>query len=167
LPIVTAPASTVNGPAIGLGNDVACLCDMRIAAESAVMGSTFLKVGLIPGDGGAWLLPRIIGSARANELLFTGKLIDAKTAESWGLVNMVVPDDALMDEAQKMAADVCKQSTEVLRSAKRLLRAGQTTGFETIMEMSATTQALMHQSDDHIEAVTAMLEKRAAQYTDK
>ncbi|NBR78783.1 MAG: enoyl-CoA hydratase [Alphaproteobacteria bacterium] len=159
--------AAVNGPAIGLGNDVACLCDMRIAAESAVMGSTFLKVGLIPGDGGAWLLPRIIGSARANELLFTGKVIDAKTAESWGLVNMVVPDDALMDEAQKMAADVCKQSTEVLRSAKRLLRAGQTTGFETIMEMSATTQALMHQSDDHIEAVTAMLEKRAAQYTDK
>src|SRR4029450_3465750 len=78
--------AAVNGPAIGLGNDVACLADMRLAAETAIFGATFLRVGLIPGDGGAWLLPRVIGMARAAELLYTADTIDAQTALASGLV---------------------------------------------------------------------------------
>ena len=159
--------AAVNGPAIGLGNDVACLCDMRIAAQDARLGATFLKVGLIPGDGGAWLLPRLIGHARASELLFTGKTISAAEALEWGLVSQVVSGDKLIETAQSMAEEVVKQGPEALRAAKRLLRHGQNVGFETLMEMSANAQALMHVSDDHHEAVSAMLEKRSAEYQDK
>jgi 2-(1,2-epoxy-1,2-dihydrophenyl)acetyl-CoA isomerase len=159
--------AAVNGPAIGLGNDVACLCDMRIASEKAIFGATFLKIGLIPGDGGAWLLPRIIGGARAAELLFTGKTISAGEALGWGLVSQVVSDDKLLETAHDMAHHVAGQSAEALRAAKRLMRHGQNSSFETIMEMSASAQALMHLSDDHNEAVSAMLEKRPAEYQDK
>ncbi|MDB2575473.1 enoyl-CoA hydratase-related protein [Alphaproteobacteria bacterium] len=159
--------AAVNGPAIGLGNDVACLCDMRIASEKAIFGATFLKIGLIPGDGGAWLLPRIIGGARAAELLFTGKTISADEALGWGLVSQVVSDDKLLETAHDMAHQVAEQSAEALRAAKRLMRHGQNSSFETIMEMSANAQALMHLSDDHNEAVSAMLEKRPAEYKDK
>jgi len=159
--------AAVNGPAIGLGNDVACLCDMRIASEKAIFGATFLKIGLIPGDGGAWLLPRIIGGARASELLFTGKTISAEQALGWGLVSQVVSDDKLLETAHDMAHQVAGQSAEALRAAKRLMRHGQNSSFETVMEMSANAQALMHLSEDHKEAVSAMLEKRPAEYQDK
>ena len=154
-------------PAIGLGNDVACLCDMRIASEKAIFGATFLKIGLIPGDGGAWLLPRIIGGARAAELLFTGKTISADEALGWGLVSQVVSDDKLLETAHDMAHQVAGQSAEALRAAKRLMRHGQNSSFEAVMEMSANAQALMHLSEDHNEAVSAMLEKRPAEYQDK
>ena len=154
-------------PAIGLGNDVACLCDMRIASEQAIFGATFLKVGLIPGDGGAWLLPRIIGGARASELLFTGKTISADEALGWGLVSQVVADDKLLETAHDMAHEIAAQSAEALRAAKRLLRHGQNSDFASVMEMSANAQALMHMSEDHSEAVAAMLEKRPADYKDK
>ena len=126
-----------------------------------------MKVGLIPGDGGAWLLPRIIGHARAAELLFTGNTISPAEALEWGLVSRVVSDDKLLETAHDMADDVARQSSESLRAAKRLMRHGQNASFETIMDMSANAQALMHVSDDHIEAVSAMLEKRSAEYQDK
>jgi 2-(1,2-epoxy-1,2-dihydrophenyl)acetyl-CoA isomerase len=140
---------------------------MRIASEKAIFGATFLKIGLIPGDGGAWLLPRIIGGARAAELLFTGKTISADEALGWGLVSQVVSDDKLLETAHDMAHHVAEQSAEALRAAKRLMRHGQNSSFETIMEMSANAQALMHLSEDHNEAVSAMLEKRPAEYQDK
>lgn len=163
VPLIAA----VNGPAIGLGNDVACLADIRIASDKAIFGATFLKIGLIPGDGGAWLLPRTIGLSRASELLFTGKTIPAEEAAQWGLVSRVVPHDSLMAEALLMAQQITAQSAESLRAAKRLLRHGQSVSFYTLMEMSANAQALMHASDDHIEAVTAFIEKRPAEFKDQ
>ncbi len=156
IPLIAA----VNGPAIGLGNDVACLADMRIAADTAIFGATFLKIGLVPGDGGSWLLPRVIGHARAAELFFTGETIDAATALSWGLVGRVVPAASLMDEARALAAKVCRQPPDVLRMTKRLMREGQSASFDAVMEMSAAAQALAHHTEDHAEAVAAFLEKR-------
>ena len=153
--------AAVNGPAIGLGNDVACLADTRIAADTAIFGATFLKIGLIPGDGGAWLLPKVIGMARASELLFSGETIDAATAQSWGLVSRIVPADALMDEAKKLAGKIAQQAPDVLRMTKRLLREGMSNSFDTIMELSASMQALAHHTEDHAEAVSAFLDKRA------
>ena len=152
--------AAVNGPAIGLGNDVACLADTRIAADTAIFGATFLKIGLIPGDGGAWLLPKVIGMARASELLFTGDTIDAATAQSWGLVSRVVPAASLMDEARALAAKIAQQAPDVLRMTKRLLREGVANSFDTIMELSASMQALAHHTEDHAEAVSAFLDKR-------
>ena len=160
VPVIAA----VNGPAIGLGCDVACLADMRIASETAKFGVTFLKLGLIPGDGGAWLLPRAIGMSRASELLFTGDVVDAQTACDWGLVSRVVAPEALMDEAKALGARVAAQPPQSLRLAKLLLRQGQTSSYDQIMEMSAASQALMHHTADHIEGVEAILEKRAPRF---
>lgn len=160
VPVIAA----VNGPAIGLGNDVACLCDTRIAADTAIFGATFLKIGLIPGDGGAWLLPRIVGIARASELLYTGDTIDAKTAEKWGLVSEVVPAAELMARARAVAEKICGQAPDVLRMTKQLLRQGMTVSFDNIMELSASMQALAHHTSDHKEALDAFFDKRPANY---
>jgi 2-(1,2-epoxy-1,2-dihydrophenyl)acetyl-CoA isomerase len=156
IPLIAA----VNGAAVGLGCDVACMADIRISADNAKYGVTFLKLGLIPGDGGAWLLPRVIGMSRACELLFTGNLIDAKTALEWGLVSKVVPGDQLMGEAMALAQSIAKQPPQSLRVAKQLLRHGTQANYDTIMEMSAAAQGLMHHTKDHEEGVAAILEKR-------
>ncbi len=156
LPLIAA----VNGAAIGLGCDVACMADIRISSDNAKYGVTFLKLGLIPGDGGAWLLPRVIGMSRACELLFTGNLIDANTAKDWGLVSKVVPGDQLMAEAMALATQIAKQPPHSLRVAKQLLRHGTQATYDTIMEMSAAAQGLMHHTKDHEEGVAAILEKR-------
>ncbi|HSZ11326.1 MAG TPA: crotonase/enoyl-CoA hydratase family protein [Rhizomicrobium sp.] len=159
--------AAVNGPAIGLGNDVACLADMRIAADTAIFGATFLKIGLVPGDGGSWILPRIIGHARAAELFFTGDTIDAQTALTWNLVSRVVPAAQLMEEARALGARICRQPPDVLRMTKRMMREGMNTSFDTIMEMSAAMQSLAHLSEDHHEAVTAFFEKRQGDFKGK
>jgi enoyl-CoA hydratase/carnithine racemase len=156
MPLIAA----VNGPAIGLGNDVACLADIRIAADNAVFAASFLKVGLVPGDGGAWILPRVIGGSRAAELFFTGDSIDAQTALSWGLVSKVVPAMSLMEEARALAHRICRQPPDVLRMTKKLMRESQAASFDAIMEMSAAMQSLAHLTEDHREAVNAFFEKR-------
>jgi enoyl-CoA hydratase/carnithine racemase len=156
--------AAVNGAAIGLGCDVACMTDIRIAAEGARFGVTFLKLGLIPGDGGAWLLPRIIGMSRASEMLYTGELINAATAAKWGLVSHVVRDAELMDAALELAGRIAAQPPHALRLGKALLRQGQSASYDTLMEMSAAAQALAHLTDDHMEGVDAILEKRAPDF---
>jgi enoyl-CoA hydratase/carnithine racemase len=160
VPLIAA----VNGAAIGLGNDVACLADMRIAADNAIFGATFLKIGLVPGDGGSWILPRTIGHARAAELFFTGDTIDAATALSWGLVSRVVPAATVMEEARALAAKIVRQPPDVLRMTKRMMREGQNVSFDIIMEMSAAYQSLAHLTEDHQEAVSAFFEKRPGHY---
>jgi len=163
VPVIAA----VNGPAIGLGNDVACMCDTRIASDKAKFGVTFLKIGLVPGDGGAWLLPKIIGMARASELFYTGDVITAEKAENWGLVSEVVPHDELMARANELADRICGQSPNVLRMTKRLMREGMTNSYDTVMEMSANMQALAHHTEDHMEALDAFFEKRPPSYKGK
>lgn len=154
----------INGPAIGLGNDVASLADVRIAARSAKFGATFLKLGLLPGDGGAWLLPRHIGWSRAAQLFFTGEVIDAATACEWGLVSEVVDDDALMMRAEALAAKICEQPPQALRMTKKLMRDGTMASFDAVMEMSAALQVTLQHTEDHMEAVNAFFEKRQPEF---
>ncbi len=161
VPLIAA----VNGPAMGLGCDIAGLGDIRIASERASFGVPFLKLGIIPGDGGSWLLPRNIGYARAAELLFTARSIDATTAAEWGLVNRVVAHEDLMTEALAVAAQVAAQPPQALRMAKTLLRQGRDTTFDQMLEMSAAMQALAHLTEDHQEGVAAVLEKRPGDFT--
>ncbi len=161
VPLIVA----VNGPAMGLGCDIAGLADIRIASDRASFGVPFLKLGIIPGDGGSWLLPRNIGYARAAEMLFTARSIDAETAERWGLVNRVVPHDALLDEALATAAQIAAQPPQALRMAKALLRQGRDMNFDQMLEMSAAMQALAHLTEDHQEGVAAVLEKRPGDFT--
>ncbi len=118
----------------------------------------------MPGDGGAWILPRTIGMARAAELFFTGETIDAATALQWGLVSKVVPGMQLLDEARALALRICRQPPDVLRMTKRLMREGQGASFDAIMEMSAAMQSLAHMTGDHEEAVAAFFDKREPKF---
>lgn len=161
VPIIAA----VNGPAIGAGCDLAMMCDMRIAAEEAVFAESFVKVGLIPGDGGAWFLPRVVGRARANEMAFTGEPVNAHTALEWGIVSRVVPADELMTAAQDLARRVAANPPAALRMTKKLIKEGEHTQLETLLEQSASMQALAHQTRDHAEAVAAILDKRPPNFT--
>jgi enoyl-CoA hydratase/carnithine racemase len=152
--------AAVNGWAVGLGCDLACMCDIRIAADSARFAESFLKVGLIPGDGGAWFLPRVVGFSKAAEMTFTGDALDAQQALACGLVSSIVPGERLLQEAQALAARIAANPPQALRLAKRLLRESQHARLDDVLELSAAFQALVQESEDHDEAVAAALEKR-------
>lgn len=163
VPVIAA----VNGPAIGAGFDMTMMCDIRIASEKAKFGETFLNVGLIPGDGGAWFLPKVVGMAKACELTFTGDVIGAQEALDINLVSYVVPHDELMKKALELAEKISKNPPEALRMAKRLLYMGQRLTLPDLLEQSASLQALCHHTDDHIEALNAMSEKREPNFIGK
>jgi enoyl-CoA hydratase/carnithine racemase len=159
--------AAINGPAVGAGNDLACMCDIRIASERASFAESFVKLGIIPGDGGAWLLPRAVGMSKACEMAFTGAAIDAGAALACGLVSQVVPHEELMDKAGEMARRIAANPGHALRMTKRLLREGPHTRLETLLEMSAGFQALAHHTQQHEEAVNAFIEKRPPVFTDE
>jgi 2-(1,2-epoxy-1,2-dihydrophenyl)acetyl-CoA isomerase len=161
IPMIAA----INGPAVGLGLDLACLCDIRIAAQSANFASSFIKLGIVPGDGGAWVLPRTVGLSNAAELMFTGDTIDAATALAMGLVSRTVPAELLMQEALSIAERIVVNPARALRLSKRLLRDGQQQRFADTLELSAAFQALAHETADHVEALDAFLEKRPPRFT--
>ncbi len=160
VPVICA----INGPAIGAGLDLTCMCDIRIASEKATFAESFVRVGIVPGDGGAWLLPRAVGMARASEMAFTGEAIDAQQALAWGLVSRVVPHDDLLTEARALAAKIAANPGAVMRMTKRLLREGERSSLESLLEISAGYQAIAHKTVDHREAVTAFIEKRAPRF---
>ena len=143
------------------------MADIRISSDNAKFGVTFLKIGLIPGDGGAWLLPKIIGMSRASELLFSAKLIEPETAKQWGLISDFYKSDDLLKEANEIASSIIKQPPDALRMSKKLLREGMDASFDNILEMSASMQALMHLTDDHQEALSAFFEKRDGDFKGK
>ncbi len=159
--------AAVNGPAIGAGCDLACMCDMRIAADSASFAESFIRVGIVPGDGGAWLLPRAVGRSRAAEMAFTGEAISAAEALACGLVSRVVPAADLMGEARQLAARIAANPGPTLRMTKRLLREGEHMRLESLLELSAGYQALAHKTWQHREAVTAFIEKRKPEFDDR
>jgi len=152
--------AAVNGPAVGAGCDLACMCDIRIASENARFAESFVKLGIVPGDGGAWLLQRAVGYQRAAELSFTGDMIDAQTALAIGLVTRVVPHDLLMPNARELATRIAANSGPALRMAKRLLRQAQTARLDETLQLSAALQALAHHTPEHDQAVAAFFEQR-------
>ncbi|GAO38704.1 putative enoyl-CoA hydratase [Sphingomonas changbaiensis NBRC 104936] len=161
VPVIAA----VNGPAIGAGLDLACMCDIRIAAENAIFAESFVKVGIVPGDGGAWLLPRIVGFSKATELALTGETIGADEALRIGLVSRVVPGGELMAAAREIADKIAANPPHAVRMTRRLLREGQTATLANILEMSAAMQSLAHATRDNDEAIDAFLEKRPPRFT--
>lgn len=160
VPVICA----VNGPAIGAGLDLTCMCDIRIASETATFAESFVRVGIVPGDGGAWLLPRAVGRAKAAEMAFTGEAIDAPQALACGLVSRVVPADQLLATARALADKIAANPGAVMRMTKRLLREGEHSTLESLLELSAGYQALAHKTADHREAVMAFVEKRKPRF---
>lgn len=161
VPVIAA----VNGHTIGAGLDLACMCDVRIASERAKFAESFVKLGIIPGDGGAWLLPRIVGMSRAAELTFTGDTVDAQQALAWNLVSRVVPHDELMPAARELAGRIAQNPSHGIRLAKRLMREAIHSRLDTVLELSAAFQAISHKTPDHSEAVSAFLEKRSPRFS--
>lgn len=152
--------AAVNGAAYGAGCDTALACDIRIASETAVFAENFVKVGLISGDGGAWLLPRVIGLSRACEMAFTGDPIDAATALQWGLVSRMVASAELLTEARRIADRIAVNAPGAVRMTKRLIREAQHARFDSLLELAAAMQGACHQTSDHREAVEAFFDKR-------
>jgi enoyl-CoA hydratase/carnithine racemase len=159
--------AAVNGPAIGAGCDITCMCDLRIASEDATFAESFVRVGLIPGDGGAWLLPRAVGMAKAMEMAFTGDPISAREALACGLVSQVVAPDKLLTAAQNLAARITRNPGNVLRMTKRLMREGQNLNLDSVLQMSAGLQVIAHKSLQHLEAIDAFIEKRSPVFSDE
>lgn len=160
VPVIAA----VNGPAIGAGFDLTCMCDIRIASEQATFAESFVKVGLVAGDGGAWLLPRVVGMSKASEMAFTGEALTAQQALACGLVSRVVAHESLLTEARALAARIAANPGGVLRMTKRLLREGERSSLESLLELSAGYQAIAHMTADHQEAVRAFVEKRPPKF---
>lgn len=156
LPVIAA----VNGPAVGAGCDLACMCDLRIASERASFAESFVKLGLISGDGGAWLLPRIVGFSKACEMSFTGDPVEAAEALRFGLVSRVVAPEQLLDEARSLARRIAVNPPHAVRMTKRLLRQGRHMPIDGLLEMSAAMQALAHATSDFDEALDTFLERR-------
>lgn len=161
IPMIAA----INGHAIGLGCDLACTADIRIAAESAKFACSFIKVGLIPGDGGTWLLQKVLGYPKAAELFLTGDTFSAQDAKEFGLVNDVVPDAELLDRAIAMAERITCNPPRALRLTKRLLREAQHSRLSDILELSSAYQAIIHETADNKEAINAFLAKRKPKFT--
>lgn len=145
--------AAVNGAAVGAGCDLTFMCDIRIASSKAKFAESFVKLGLIPGDGGAWLLPRAIGYARAAEMSFTGDAVDADTAESWGLVSQQVEPDQLMPAAMALAERMTANSGAALRACKRLLQEGRLGTLDSMLDQAASMQAILHHTDEHEQAI--------------
>jgi enoyl-CoA hydratase/carnithine racemase len=154
--------AAVNGPAIGAGCDLTCMCDIRIASEKARFGETFVSVGLVPGDGGAYFLPRVVGFSKALELAFTCRVIDAREALRIGLVSEVTPPEKLMDRSMEIAAEIARQPARILRMAKRLFHLSQGKSLEEVLEISAAFQASCHHTPEHMAALEAFFAKRGS-----
>lgn len=155
VPLIAA----VNGPAVGAGCDLAMMCDLRIASTKAFFAESFVQLGIIPGDGGAWFLTRAIGPARAAEMALTGDRVDAATALEWGLVSRVVEPEALLDSARDLAARVAKNPPHATRMAKKLIQESQQRDLEGVLELSAAMQAISHHTQAHTDAVQAFVER--------
>lgn len=160
-PVIVA----VNGVATGAGMDMALMGDIRIAASSARFAETYMRVGIFSGDGGAWFLPRIVGTAKALDLLWTARFIDAAEAQSMGIVSRVVPDDQLLTAAYELATQIAAQPPIGVRMMKRAVYQAERMDLRTHLDMASSHMAAIYSTRDHREAVAAFQEKRKPQFS--
>lgn len=161
--------AAIRGPAVGGGFSISLACDIRIAGESARFGAAFVRIGLSAGDMGAsYFLPRLVGLSRAAEILYTGRFIDAATAERIGLVSRVIPDDKVDEEALELAREMLRNSPFGLRMSKELLNQNiDAPSLASAIHLENCTQTLCLLTEDFTEGVLAFLQKREAQYCDR
>ncbi len=155
-PVIAA----VNGVATGAGMDLALMCDIRYAAQSARFAETYVRVGLVPGAGGAHYLPRLVGTAKALELFFTGDFVDADEALRLGLVNRVFPDDALQAEVERIARRMARAPSLTLRMIKRAIYQGMRNDLRTNLDLISSHYAVITATQEHKDAVRAFIATR-------
>lgn len=161
LPVIAA----VNGVAAGAGANIALACDLVIAARSASFIQSFAKIGLVPDSGGTWLLPRLVGNARALGLALLGEKLSAEQAQAWGLIWSCVDDAELMPAAKKLAQQLATGPTRGLARTKEAIYAAGTQTFQDSLQMERNFQRELGQSRDYAEGVAAFMEKRAARFS--
>jgi enoyl-CoA hydratase/carnithine racemase len=159
--------SAINGAAMGAGMDMAIMCDIRICSDRARLAESYINIGVVPGDGGAYFLPRLAGVSKALELLLTGDVINPDEALNLGIVNRVVPHDHLMDEAFKLAEKIAEKPPLAVRMIKRAVYQAQTSTLRSHLDYISSQLALLTETEDHIEAAKAFLEKRKPVFTGK
>lgn len=155
----------VDGFAVGAGCNLALACDLIVASDRARFGEVFAKIGLVPDGGGSYFLPRLVGLAKAKELVFTAEIFDAAEALRIGLVNRVVPAGELTTAVRELAQRIAAGPPKTLALAKRLLNRSASQDLAGALELEAFSQAIAIESEDHQEGVRAFFEKRAPNFT--
>ena len=155
-PIIAA----INGAAMGAGLDMAIMCDLRVCSDRAKLSESYILLGLIPGDGGAYFLPRLIGIGKALELLLTGDVLSPQEALGVGLVNRVVSHDRLMEETMILAEKIASKPPLAIRMMKRAVYQAQTSTLRAHLDYISSQLALLSETQDHQEAARSFLEKR-------
>lgn len=155
--------ASVDGPAVGAGFDLVLGCDLRFGSRKAKFAHTFIEMGIIPGDGGAWLLPRVVGWQRATEMAMTARFITAAEAESYGVLLEVVPGDKLDARVAEIASEIAAKPKPAVTLAKRLLRQARSMDLDGFLEYSAAVQAVAHTTPEHETAVAAYLDRLQSQ----
>ena len=156
--------AAVNGAAVGAGMDMCSMCDIRIASEQARFAMTYVKVGLVPGDGGCYYLPRIVGLAKALELIWTGDFVDAQEALRIGYVSNVVPADELLPAARELAGRIAKGPAVAIQLAKRLVYRGYNSDVSEALEAASYSMGIVQSTEDAREGPRAFAEKREPQF---
>ena len=162
LTVDVATVAAVDGPAVGAGFDLVLGCDLRVGSTRARFAHTFVDLGIIPGDGGAWILPRVVGWQRAAELAFTARTVDATEALGMGILLEVVDPDQLASRVDELATTIASKPTHSVRLAKRLLRHARTMDLEGFLDLSAGYQAIAHHTEGHRAAIEAFFARREA-----
>jgi enoyl-CoA hydratase/carnithine racemase len=155
-PVIAA----INGAAMGAGMDMAIMCDLRVCSDRARLAESYIMMGLVPGDGGAYFLPRLVGTAKALELLWTGAVLSAEEALRTGIVNRVVPHERLMEESMRLAESIAAKPPLAVRMMKRAVYQAQTSSLRAHLDYISSQLSLLSETQDHREAAQAFLEKR-------
>ena len=159
-PVIAA----INGVAVGAGLDMALMADIRTMADTAKVSEGYVKVGLVPGDGGAYFLPRLVGEAKALELLWTGNFINAEEALKCGLVNQVYPQEEFMEKTLELAKQIANGPQVAIRMTKRAVKQSLKMDLESSLDLISSHFAIIKETEDHKEGVAAFTEKRKPKF---
>jgi len=162
-PVIAA----ITGAAMGAGLDMALMCDLRVVSDKAKLAESYITMGLVPGDGGAYFLPRLVNTSKALELLLTGDVFNAEEALQLGIVNKVVPHEHLLEETVKLAKKIAAKPPLAVRMMKRAVYQAQTSSLRAHLDYISSQLSLLSETEDHIEAAKAFLEKRKPHFTGK
>jgi enoyl-CoA hydratase/carnithine racemase len=154
----------VNGAAIGAGCDLAMMCDLRVGTEKSKFGETFVKLGLVPGDGGSYFLQRVIGYSKAMQMSLTGDIVAGEEALRMGLLNTLVSEADLKTETEKLAAKIAANAPVAVQMTKKLMKVAAHSDLPTVLDMAAAFQGITQRTDDHFRALTAMKAKKSADF---